>query len=85
MNYPSAIVLSTAILCGTIVTVNNAVSETSPSKVQPPFSGQYQGIKAGDLSVYIVDSSTARVAVCYTTSNAGGSFTCGSFSAPPAP
>jgi len=83
MNYPTAIVLSTTIICGTILMANNAVSQSSLPEVDPLFSGQFQGLDAGGRSIYIVDTSTGRVASCYTASNKAGVFTCGAFGGPP--
>ncbi|MFT5392472.1 MAG: hypothetical protein ACI8PT_002670 [Gammaproteobacteria bacterium] len=79
MNYPLALVLCVAMVCGTVATFDNANSQS--------YQGNYQGVAsapgigAGNR-VHLVDNASGRVALCAATTQ-GKPYQCTEWSDPP--
>ena len=73
MNYPLALVLTVAMVCGTLLTVRNASSQGGSAV------DTYRAIATGSDRVFVVETTTGRVASCAGSQDP----TCGAFSDPP--
>lgn len=73
MNYPIALVVSVTIVCATALTIESATSQSSAAV------GTYRVTQAGIDRIFVVETTTGRVASCAGSQKP----TCSSFSAPP--
>lgn len=77
MNYSNAIVLGAALVCGVVLTLAAASPRSEPAP-----TGPYQGVRAGDDRMFVVDTRTGRVAACVGSAPAPS---CSRWSSPPGP
>ena len=61
MNFGKALVISTAMVCGTALIYLLSPSQASKTPVETKFSGDYMAVSSGSPTVWIVDTKEGKV------------------------